>query len=55
MFTLLLTPEISMLANPKLGSVGALDTETLQLAVSTAEVGTNTSVLMWHSIQPNKL
>lgn len=44
-----------MLANPKLGSVGALDTETLQRAVSTAEVGGDTSVPVWHSIHPNTL
>lgn len=44
MFILSLAPEISLLANPKLGSVGALDTETLQQAVSAAEVGNNTSL-----------
>lgn len=44
-----------MWVNPKLGSVGALDTETLQQAASTTEAGSDTAVLMWHSIQPNNL
>lgn len=42
-------------ANPKLGSAGPLDTETLQQAVSAAEVGNNTSASMWRSVQPNEI